>query len=164
MDQFLSVKFKNRFCFAIVGFQSCMDDAQIGVIEAVLAESAALEALDEPFEIGAGEVKNRANVEGIAEHFGLLDVAGDTVKDKGVCIGVEMTEGLAAGDGLLPKADGRIVRHQLAATGVLDENAAKFVIYPEVAENVTAGAVIKVRDVGEDLALGALASTGCTEK
>jgi len=66
-------------------------------------------------------------------------------------------------DEIPPQLDRRLVRHKLAATGVINEDFSQRAVVAQIAEHIAAGAMEEVRDGTEDFALRALASAGSTE-
>ncbi|MDB6067141.1 MAG: hypothetical protein JWR26_3349 [Pedosphaera sp.] len=136
------------------------NDLKVGVVETVFAESAALEAFDELVHVCAAEIEYGADVEGIMEHFGLVDVTGDAVEDKGVLVRIEAAAALAVFDELAPKVHGGFVGDEFATAGVFDENAAERAVGGEVAKDVAAGAMEEVGNGAKNLALGSLARAG----
>src|SRR5688500_4788119 len=128
MNQLWTIKIEDRFGLAFVGLQPCPDDVEVGVIQPVVAESASLEPLDQFGEIGTGQVKDGDHIQSIRENAGLLEVAGDAVKNHGVAFWIEPGGVRSAVDVRTPELHGRLVRDQFSPTGVFEKGAAQFII------------------------------------
>ena len=77
---------------------------------------------------------------------------------------MEPPNALAVFDELPPQFDGRLIRYQLAATGVFDEYSRKGVGRTQRTEHVTAGTMEEMRNRSQNLALCAFARAGRTEQ
>src|SRR5580704_4607888 len=154
VNQLAAIEIQDRVGFALIGFEAMLDDIQVGVVEAVFAQGAALEAVHEFFEIWAAKVKNAAHVQRVLEHLSLADVAGDAVQDESVRGGLETAGALDVYDELTPEINRGLVRDEFAAAGIFEEDVADIAIGGEVAENVAASAMEKVGNAAEDFALG----------
>src|SRR6185312_10741192 len=164
LDEVLAVKFQHRLGFFFVSLEPVANDLEAGVIEAIFLERAALQALDEIIEIGGAEIKNPDDVQGVLEHLSLVRIARDAVQHERVGLGIEPAGLGRAQDGLPPQVNGRFVGNEFTAARIIDKGAADFAFDGEVAKNVTAGAVKKVRDVAEDFSLSAFAGAGRAEQ
>src|SRR5581483_7815738 len=160
----LAVELQHRLGFALVGFEAVLDDREIGVIEAVLAERAALEALHQLVHVGAVEINDRADVKGVIEHLRLMDIAGNAVEDERVLLGMKVMGLDHVIDELAPELDGGFVGDELAAAGVFDENPADRALDREIAEDIATRAVKEIGDVAQDSALRALAGPGSAKQ
>src|SRR6516162_9838409 len=84
-------------------------------------------------------------------------IARNAIEDECVLVRAK-TAGLRGGfDRLPPQLNGRLVRHEFAAAGVINEDPADFTVDRQVPEHITAGAVKEVGNVAEDFSLRAFA-------
>src|SRR6185295_19036655 len=93
MDQILTVEIKNGPSLLLVDFEAMLDGIHVDVVQPVFAQRAALEPLGELFHVGADEVQDGANIEGVMEGLRLREIAGNAIEHEGVAFRVEMTEG-----------------------------------------------------------------------
>ena len=164
VDEFAAVEFEDGGGLAFVGFKPLADDGELGVVEAIFAKGAALEALNHLVDVIAAEVEDGEDIEAVLENAGLVEVAGDAVEDEDVAIGMELAGAGGVIDGLAPEGDGGFIRDEQAAAGVFDELAAEGIFDAEVAEDIAAGAVEETGDGAQDPALGAFAGAGSAEQ
>lgn len=160
MHIFRPVKTQHRLGFLFVNFEAVPDDVEIGVVQPVFLQRPALQALHERAEVGAMQIKNRFYIQRAAEHFCLMNIAGDPVEHKDIALGAEAADVFAAFDELPPELYRRLVRDQLTAAGVLDENSGERIGGAQGAEDIAAGAMEETRNGTENFPLGALAGTG----
>ena len=159
-DDFLSVKIQHGPGFFFVDFQAFTDHVEIRVVEAVVLEGAPLHARDEIFLFPGREVKNSDDVERVAQHFRLMHVARNAVEHERVGVGMKPSHLFAGVDDLAPQINGRLVWHERSLAGVFDENFSEFAVGTQVAENVAARAMEKIRDGAERAAMRAFAGAG----
>lgn len=157
MHEMFAVKIQDGLGFLFVRLQAIADHVQAGVVQSIFLQSAALHAQHEIVEILAAQIKDRDDVQRVAQHFSLVPIAGDAIQHERVGFRNEPAGLGGVFDELAPKVDGRFVGHQFAPAGVIEENAADLAFDREITENITAGAVIEVGDVAQDLALGSFA-------
>src|SRR5206468_9236321 len=117
-------------------------------------------SLDQFLRVGADEIENADDIEGVVEHFGLVAIAGNAVEHERVAFGMKAPELGLGFDIFAPELDGVAVGHQFAFAGILDKDSAEFAVDGEIAEDIPAGAVIEVWNGAENLALGAFSRAG----
>ena len=164
MHDLRPVEVEHRLGFAVVGFETLLDDIQVRIIETILAEGAPLESFDHLVRLGAGQIEDRPHVERVGKNPGLIGVTRDAVEHEDVACRVKFAVRRAGFDVLGPERDGRLVGHKLAFAGVLDESPAHRIFDAEVAEGVAAREVEEARHGAEDLALRAFARTWRAEE
>src|ERR1035437_5200806 len=157
MHEPAAIKLQHGLGFLLVGLETFADDAEVRVVEAVFLERAALDAVDQVFLVGALEIKNASDINRVAESFRLARVARDAVKHERVLVRMKTADLLGGINELPPQLDGLVVRHQLAAAGIINENLPERAVPAQVAEDFAARAVEKIRDDAEDFSLRALA-------
>jgi hypothetical protein len=163
-EEFGAVEVEDGLAFAFIDLEAVPDDFEVGVIEPVLFEGTPLETGHQLLHIGWSEVEDCFNFESVFEHFGLMNIPGDTVKNERVFVGVEATSFGHAFDEVAPKRDGWFVRNEVSATGVFEKDFADRRVCFEAAEDVTAGAMEEVGNGAEDFSLGALAGARGSEE
>src|SRR5438552_19021501 len=164
MQKLLAVILEHRFAFALVGFQTIANDVDVRVVEPVFLERATLEALDQIIHLGAAQIKDGHDIQGIPEHLSLVFVAGDAIEHEGVLLGMETASLGAAIDEIAPEVNGWLIGDQLTTAGVLEKNLADGAVGFETAKDITAGTMKEVGNIAEDFALGALARARSAEK
>ena len=97
--------------------------------------------IEDDFEVLAEKIQHANDVEGVFEKFGLSGVAGDTAKKQRVGFGVKDSVVDAVLDVVPPKFDGGLVGDKAPLAGVVEECLAEWVLYSEVAEEITTGDV-----------------------
>ena len=148
----------------VVDLQAPTDDLLIDVIQTVLAEGTGAEAILGVLEVGDAEVEDLDDVERLAQHLGLLGIAGQAVEHQR---GMPRDEHLLQAEDLdvpLPDADGQLVGHEQAARGVTDDLAAELAVLGKLAEQVAAGDVDDAGQLAEHGALRPLAAAGHAEE
>ncbi len=163
VDDLFSVEVQHGSGFFFVNFQTFADHIEIGVVQAIVLEGAPLHPGDEIFLFIGRKIKNGDDVERIFQHFRLMQVARNAVEHQRVRIGMKPPHLRGGVNEFAPKFDGGPVGHQRTFAGVFNENFPKFAFRAQVAENVAASAVEKIRDNAEHAAVGALARTGRAE-
>jgi len=139
------------------------DNFLVGVVEAVVAQSAPLEALDQLRTVGAGQVENFSHPHDVLEHLRLVHVPRDAVEDKKVVVRMEGVRLHALVDADFPKFDRDFVGHQFAPAGILEKLLAERRAQIESAENVAARAVEITRHRAQRPALRSFAAARCAE-
>src|SRR5262249_6799201 len=91
-------------------------------------------------------------------------VAGNAVEHERVLLGVKAADLGLVVNVLAPKLNRLLVRHELAAAGILDEQLPQRAVGAEIAEDVAACAVEVIGDGAEDFSLRAFADTGGAEE
>jgi hypothetical protein len=163
-DEVRRVELEGLEGFGFVSLEAALDDLDIGVVEAIFFEGAALHTLDEFGGVVAGEVKDDEDVEGGGEDFGLRAVTGESIEDEEMAVGVKGA-GLGFGEEIIaPEADGEFVGDEFTFAGVFEEGVTEFGFGAESAEDVAAGAVVIARDGAEDFALGTFAGARGAEE
>ena len=122
MHQLLAVKTENWARLLFVHFEPMPDDVKVGVVQTVFLESATLESVNERIEIGAVQEKDRFHIQQAIKHLGLMQIAGDAVQHEHIGLGIETASAFGVLDEISPELYGRLIGHELAATGVFDEN------------------------------------------
>ncbi len=164
MNALATVKFQDRHRFIFVNFEPFTDDVQVGVVEAVFLDGAALNAVDEAFFVIAFEVENGDDIKNAAQHFRLMNIARNAIQHQRVMLGMKPADLGGVDDVLPPKLDRRRIRHELAATGIFDKNFSERTIRAQIAEHIAARAMEKIWDDAENFALRAFARTGRAKK
>ena len=164
MHELWPVEIEHRPGFVFVGFETLLDDFQVGVIQPVLAERAALEPLGHLAQVGAVQVEDGFDIQGVVEHLRLVDTARDAVEHERVQFRLELAVVGAGFNVFAPQRDGRLVRHEMALAGILDERAPDGVVDAQVAERVAAREVKQVGNRAQDFPLRALAGAGRAEE
>src|ERR1051326_1816553 len=140
VDDLLAVKVQDRLCFSMVGFESCLDYVDIRIVEPVLFQGPTLEPLNEIVGFGAAQIENGFYVQCLAEHLGLVDVSRNAIEHQRIVVRMKTPDFRHIINELVPEFDRRLVRNQLAATGVVEEDFANVAVGFEAAKNVPAGA------------------------
>jgi hypothetical protein len=159
VDDFFAVKVQHRFGFPFVSLEPGADDVNVGVVEPVVLERTSLHARNEVFKIAAAEIEDGGDVQKFPQHFRLTNIARDAVQHKRVALGMEMSGCRKTMDVSLPKLDRRLVGHQFAAAGILNENLPEWRFRTQVAEHVATTAMDETRNRAEDFSMRALART-----
>ena len=160
MDEAFAVEVQDGLGFLFVNLQALTDDIQVGIIQAVVLERAALHPGDEVFLFLRREIKHGDDVEVVAQHFGLMDVARDAVEHEGVGVGMKPPHLDAGRNEVAPQFNGRAVGHERTFAGVFDENFSEVAVRAQVPEHVAAGAMEETGDRAERAAMRALAGAG----
>src|SRR2546423_2937409 len=164
MDDFAAIKIEHRLAFALVRLQASFDHVNICIIQPIFFERAALQPVGEIILFFAAQIKNRDDLQSIAEHLSLPSAAGNAVQHERVIVGMEAAGMGAVVNEFAPQINRWLVRHKLAAAGVLKEDLAQRTVGFEAAKDFSAGAVKKIGDRAEDFALSSLACTGSAEQ
>src|SRR5580765_6448799 len=114
VNQFLSVVIKHWLALAFVRLLTVSNDINVGVIEPILLKRAALQPLNQFIYLGATKVEDRDYIQCFLEHFSLACIAGNTIQNKRICLGMEPASSCAVMNKLTPKVDGRFVRNEFA--------------------------------------------------
>src|SRR6266481_2825864 len=77
VNQFLSVVIEDWLAFALIGFLPVPNHIDVGVVEPILLERAALESLNQLINFRATKIENRNNLERFFKHFGLVRIPGN---------------------------------------------------------------------------------------
>jgi hypothetical protein len=163
-DEFGSVILEHGLGFLFVGTEPARDDLVVDVVEAVVLERAALQAVVNLGLVGAGEMEHPADVDFGAENLGLVAIARDAIEHEEIDVGLETARTHHAVDLRGPESDADVVGHELASAGVFDKSLAEGRSYIHGAENVATGAVIKTGNRSNDFALGSFARPRCAEE
>lgn len=164
MHQLLAVKTENWARLLFVHFEPMPDDVKVGVVQTVFLESATLESVNERIKIGAVQVKDCLHIQQAVEHLSLMQIAGDAVQHEDIGLRMETSSALGVLDKIPPQLHGRLIGHELAATGVFDEHFGQRIRRAQGAEDIATRAVKEMRDGAENLALGAFACAGRAEE
>ena len=122
MHQLRAVETQERFGFLLIDFQPMTDDVEIGIVKPVFFQRATLEALDEGIEIFTVQEKYRPHIQHSIEHLCLVQIARDAVQDEDIFLGMKPSDPFAVLDKIPPQLYRRLIRHELAVSGVFDEN------------------------------------------
>ena len=164
VDDLGAVEIEDGPGFTLVGLQALADDFEVGVVEAVVAEGAALEAFGQLADVSAGEAEDGADIERVAQNLGLARVPRNAVEHERVALGMKAAELGLPVHVLLPEFDGGFVGHEVAAAGILEEFAGDRAVDAQIAEEVAARQVIEAGNGAENFSLRALAGTGRSEE
>jgi hypothetical protein len=162
-DEVGAIVLEQRLGFVLVGDETLADDLLVGVIEAIVLDGAALEALHELVTIGAAQMENLPHVDEWLEELCLGDIARNAVEYEKIDVRAELMSFHAVLNAYAPKLDCDFVRDELAFTGVLDESLAEGGAGIDGAKDITAGAVKKAWNRTERDTLSSLAASRCTK-
>src|SRR6266478_5259551 len=112
VNQFLSVVIEDWLAFALIGLLPVPNHINVRVVEAILLQRAALKPLNQLINLGAAKVKNRDDFQRFLEHFSLARIAGNTIENKRIRLGMEPARSCAVVNKFTPKVDGRFVRNE----------------------------------------------------
>src|SRR3954463_15558380 len=103
MDQFFSVETEQWLGLTLVSLQPMLDNFQVGIIQTILAQGAALNTMDQFFQSGTTEIENGADIQRFLQHLRLMHVARDAIQNEGVSIRMKPFRLCAAVDEFLPE-------------------------------------------------------------
>lgn len=155
---FITIVFKDRPGFVVVGFEAVAYDLLVGVIKAIVTQCAALETLDKLGTVRTRQVKDAVYLDEFLEHLGLMDIARDSVKHEKVVIRMKEMRLDALVNPELPELDRDFIRNKLALAGVFQKLPAQRRAEIERTEDIAAGAVKVPRHGTKHLALRPLAT------
>jgi hypothetical protein len=108
-DQLIAVEFEDGLGLFFIDFLASLDHFNIDVIKSVFFQCATLEAIVDLGFIRALEMEDSADVELVAEDLGLIDIAGNSVENEEVDVGLEASGLNHAVNLVRPQTDCNIV-------------------------------------------------------
>lgn len=133
------VVLKDRVRLALVDLEAALDHFVLGVVGAILFKSALLHALEKLNFVSTYKMDDFEYVNVAIKKTGLLDAAGQAIKNEKVLGRLKEAEDGVGVNVLMPDANGDVVGHELATRGVLIEDLAKLGGDIEVAEDLAGG-------------------------
>ena len=128
----------------LVNIPAMADDLFARIIGTVLLQSPAPQALDHLLLVGTDEMHNLQHLDMSGEQLGLLGIAGNSIENEQVGIGLVVVENLPRVHVLLPELYGDVVRYEGSARGVLADLLAQLGVDIDGAENIAAGEVLSL--------------------
>jgi len=163
-DQLLAVEVEDGRGFFHVNFLATFDHFDVDIVETILFQRPALQAVVNLVFVRAFEMENTADVEAVAEDLGLVDIAGNAIEDEEVDVGLETASLDHAVNLVGPEADRNIVGDQLAFTGILQKGFAEIGANINSPKNIATGAMKKAGNGTENFTLGSFAGTRSAKK
>ena len=114
----LRIEVEHRPRLVVIDLETLADDFFVGVVDAVFLERAAAHARHHRLDVGALEMQHREDLEMLVEMLGLVDIAGNAVKNQQIDIGLVDRKHRLRVHVLPPHFDGESVGHQFAARRV----------------------------------------------
>ena len=160
VNEVVAIMLEHRSGLGLVHFEPVANGVEVGVVEPVFAQCPGLKPLDHDVEILAEKIQYTDDIELVVEELSLSGIAGDSVEQQCVGLGIEDSIADTVLDVVMPEFDGGLVGDKLPLAGVVEEGLAKWVLYLQIAEEITAGDVQIGGDATKDFPLCALAGTG----
>jgi hypothetical protein len=163
-DELGAVEIEDGLGFFLVNLQAALDDLFVDVVEPVVFEGTAFQAVVDLGSVGTGEMEDAVHFELGTEDFGLVAIAGYAVEHKEIDVGLEAAGSDHGVDLRRPEADADVVGHELAFARIMEKGLAKVGAHIDRTKDVAAGAMIKAGDGAKNFALGSFAGSRGTEK
>ncbi|GIT77693.1 MAG: hypothetical protein Ct9H300mP32_0750 [Verrucomicrobiota bacterium] len=160
VNEVVAIMLEHRSGLGLVHFKPVANGVEVGVVEPVFAQCPGLKPLDHDVEILAEKIQYTDDIEFVVEELSLSGIAGDSVEQQCVGLGIEDSIADTVLDVVMPEFDGGLVGDKLPFAGVVEEGLAKWVLYLQIAEEITAGDVQIGGDATKDFPLCALAAPG----